>query len=60
MSTVKFTVPNWGQAVIARAAKLDPNKVVVRSENERNICFLQHMPRKEFFVDKITGDVLEM
>lgn len=60
MSTMKFTVPNWGQSVLARAANLDPKKVVVRSENECNICFLQHMPRKEFLVDKVTGDVMEM
>ena len=60
MATVRFTVPNWGQALIASAAKLDPKNVVVRNEDDRNICFLQHKPRKEFLVDKVTGNVLEI
>lgn len=59
MATVKFTVPNWGQAQIAKAVNLDPDKVVVRNENEDSICFLQHMPRKEFLVNKVTGHVIE-
>lgn len=59
MATVKFTVPNWGQAQLAKAANLDPDKVVVRSEDDNSICFLQHMPRKEFIVNKVTGHVIE-
>lgn len=59
MATVKFTVPNWGQAQLAKAVNLDPDKLVVRNEDDRNICFLQHLPRKEFLVNKVTGDVIE-
>ena len=59
MATVKFTVPNWVQTQIAKAVNLDPDKVVVRNESEDSICFLQHMPRKEFIVNKVTGHVIE-
>lgn len=56
---MKYTVPNWGQAQLAKGAGLNPNKVVVSLENDLFIVFLQHMPRKEFTVDKKTGNVVE-
>lgn len=56
---MKYTVPNWGQAQLAKGAGLNPDKVVVSLENELFIVFLQHMPRKEFTVDKKTGNVVE-
>ena len=59
MATKKFAVPNWTQALIARGIGLDPDKVVVRHEDDRNITFLQHMPRKEFLVSKADGSVIE-
>ena len=59
MATTRFSVPNWAQALIAVAANLDPDGVVVRSEDDTNICFLQHMPRKEFIVHKPTGKIVE-
>ena len=59
MATKKCTVPNWAQALIARGVGLDPNKIVVRHEDDRNISFLQHMPRKEFLVGKADGQVIE-
>ena len=57
---MSYTVPNWAQALIARAAGLDPDKVMVRHESERNIVFLQHMPRTEILVNKIDGERKEM
>ena len=58
MATKKFTVPNWGQAVIARAINLDPKNVTVAHENDRLITFLQFMPREEIIVCKIDGAVI--
>lgn len=59
MATVKCAVPNWGQAQLARAVNLDPNNLVVSHEDDRNISFLQHNPRKQILVNKITGQVIE-
>lgn len=56
---MSFTVPNWAQALIAKAAGLDPDKVAVRHENDRHIVFLQHMPRREILVNKVDGNKLE-
>lgn len=58
MAITKFSVPNWAQALIARSAGLDPNKVAVRHEDDRNISFLQHMPRKDVLVCKVDGTVI--
>ena len=55
----KFTVPNWAQALIAKGAGLDPSKVVVRHEDERNISFVQHNPRKDILINKVSGSVTE-
>lgn len=58
MATKKCTVPNWSQALIARGVGLDPAKVVVRHEDDHNITFLQHMPRKDILVCKVDGTVI--
>lgn len=57
---MSYTVPNWAQALIARAAGLDPEKVMVRTDNDRHIVFLQHMPRVEIMVNKVSGEKREM
>lgn len=57
---MSITVPNWAQSQIAKAAGLDPEKVMVRMDNDRHIVFLQHMPRKEILVSKIDGERREM
>jgi len=51
-----FNVPNWAQSLIAQAAGLNADRVVVRHENDRNITFLQHNPRREILVSKVTGE----
>ena len=53
---MSYTIPNWAQALIAVAAGLDPENVVVGHENERNISFLQHNPRADIIVSKVTGE----
>lgn len=58
MSTVKFTVPNWGQGLIAKAVNLDPDGIVVRMEDDSKICFLEHKTQKEYIVNKSTGNVV--
>ena len=58
MATTKFTVPNWGQELIARAVNLEPDGIVVRMEDDRLICFLEHKTQKEYIVNKSTGDVV--
>lgn len=60
MATVSFTVPNWSQRVLASAAGLDPEGVVVRHEDDRNITFLQHCPRCEVLVCKQTGKIISV
>ncbi len=59
MAASKFTVPNWGQAQLAKCVGLDPGKMVVSLENDQLIVFLQHMPRKEYILNKVTGKVQE-
>lgn len=56
---MRYTVPNWAQAIIARAVNLDPNMVGVKHENDRNITFLQYNPRKEISISKVDGSVRE-
>lgn len=58
MATTKFKVPNWGQALIANAVGLDPNAVVVRTEDDKNICFLHSKSQTEFVIDKTTGKMV--
>lgn len=57
---MNFAVPNWAQSLIAKGAGLDPDKLMVRMENDRCIVFLQHMPRKEYMVTKADGERKEM
>lgn len=57
MATKKYTVPDWGQATIARAAGLDPKKLAVEHEDDRKIIFLQYLPRKTIRVSKKDGSV---
>ena len=59
MATICFSVPNWGQAIIASAVKLDPDDVVVRTEDETRIVFLESRTRKEYIVNKVTGVVIQ-
>lgn len=49
-------VPNWAQRQLAIAAGLDPEKICVRNEDDRNIVFLQYMPRQEILVCKVDGE----
>lgn len=57
MGAQKYSVPNWAQALIARGVGLDPDKVAVRNDNDRNISFLQYEPRRDIIVSKVTGEV---
>ena len=59
MATTKFTVPNWSQKLIAVAANLKPDDLCVRTEDDRTIVFLRHTDRREFLINKITGNVIE-
>lgn len=58
MAAARFTVPNWGQELIARAVNLDPDGLSVQYENEDLICFLEHKTRKTYQVNKTTGGVI--
>ena len=58
MATAKFTVPNWCQELIARAVDLDPRGIAVRTEDEKSIVLLEHKTRKEYIVNKTTGQVI--
>ena len=44
---------------MAEKLGLNPDELAVRLEDDRTICFLQHIDRKEFIVDKVTGRVTE-
>ena len=59
MATVRFSVPNWVQGVIAQAINLNPGDVVVRMDNETRIVFLESKTRKEYTVNKVTGVVTQ-
>lgn len=54
---MKYTVPNWYQSLIARAAGLEPKDVSVGHEDDTRITFLQYQPHKEIIVEKATGEV---
>ena len=55
MATTKFKVPNWVQSLIATAADLNPDEVVVRTEDDTIICFQHSKTRTEIVVNKTTG-----
>ena len=50
-------IPNWGQKVIAQAAGIWSNNLVVRMDNDHLICFLELSTREDILVDKETGKV---
>lgn len=54
---MKFTVPNWHQALMARHAGLNPEDVTVRHEDDKRIVFMPYDTRQEVIVDKTTGEV---
>ncbi len=58
MATGKFVAPNWMQALVAESVGLDPNAVAVRMEDDTRIVFLVHKTRKEYSVNKTTGNVV--
>lgn len=58
MATMKFTVPNWAQALIVRAINLDANGISVRLEDDRIIVLLEHKTGVEYIVNKATGKVV--
>ena len=51
----KFSVPNWGQSALAKAAGLDPKNVAVEHEDERVIAFVQFVPHCSVLVGKTDG-----
>ena len=55
---MSYTVPNWAQSQMAKAAGLDPTNVSVELENEQQIAFLQYMPRKRILVSKADGSII--
>ena len=55
---MSYTVPNWAQSQMAKAAGLDPTNVGVELENEHQIAFLQYMPRKRILVSKADGSII--
>ena len=55
---MSYTVPNWAQTQMAKAAGLDPSNVGVELENDNSIMFLQYMPRKRILVSKADGSIV--
>lgn len=58
MTAGKFTVPDWGQSVIAAAARLDPKELSVCHENDVSIVFLEHKTGKRYLISKKNGTVI--
>lgn len=55
----KYTKPNWAQAAIAEAAGLEVRPLVVCTDNEYHVSFMNVRTRKEYIVSKIDGGVTE-
>ena len=55
---MSYSVPNWAQYQMAKAAGLDPTNVGVELENDNSITFLQYMPRKRILVSKADGSII--
>lgn len=55
----KFTVPNWAQALIAKAASIEASSLAVRLDNDSFVCFMDLKTRKEYIVSKSDGAVTE-
>lgn len=56
---MSYTVPNWAQSQMAKAAGLDPAGVGVELENDTSIVFLQYLPRKRILVSKADGSIID-
>lgn len=57
MTMKKYTVPNWGQALIAKAKGLDPRELSVINDSDYLISFLEHKTRNNYLIDKRDGSV---
>ena len=55
---MSYSVPNWAQSQMAKAAGLDPTNVGVELENDNSITFLQYIPRKRILVSKADGSII--
>ena len=55
---MRYKVPNWAQACLAKAAGLDPEKVAVEHDGDTTVTFLQYIPRKRILVSKADGSVI--
>ena len=60
MATVKYSVPNWCQQLIVKAVGLDPRGVAVKLDGEDFVVILEHKTRKEYLINKSTGNVVEV
>ena len=57
MTVARFTIPNWGQELFARAIGLDPKGICVRLDNDQLIVFKEYKSGLEYMVSKSTGEV---
>jgi hypothetical protein len=55
--TYKFTVPNWGQDAIIRAAKLDLVAPAVTLDDDSDLIVMDLKTRKEYNINKKDGQV---
>ena len=55
---MKYDTPDWAQSLIAKSAGLNPEKVAVRHEDDRNIVFTQFMPHEDVSIRKKDGQVV--
>ena len=55
---MSYTVPNWAQSQMAKAAGLEPANVAVELENDHQIVILQYMPRSRILVSKADGSII--
>ena len=59
MADGKHLPPNWGQGVIATAAGVNSEDMVVEMEDDTHIVFMTHKSHRRFCVNKKTGNVVE-
>ena len=57
MTVARFTIPNWGQELFAKAIDLNPAEISVRLDNEQLIVFKEYKTGIEYLVNKSTGEV---
>lgn len=55
--TYKFTVPNWGQDIIIRAAGLNLTAPAVTLEDDRDLIVMDLKTRIEYNINKKDGRV---